>query len=317
MTIDHEICSKRLRPYVRDELPPSARAEVEEHLSGCAECRAEETALRAIGSEPVQPMTDLERTRLRRTLRDRLAVPEEPARSPLAWVPGVLAVAAVLLAIVVGIRVLPGVGGGDDEADSATSGGADAAGPVEPRTYSLRDGSIVRAGSAGGAGGGAAVSGGGDGREISAGAPSAVKGGELSEEARDNGEPQQKNLFTSDKRRLGRIAERGRILQPFAGAYTATDIPTLRDGFLDVLAADAPDPAAGRQIADCDALVTGTQETPMLPVIAAHGRFEGRPALLLAYLTSADGDSLTRSAFFVWPRGDCSIPLLTQFGEVP
>lgn len=64
-----------LNDYVDDRLPPAARAEVEQHLESCAECRALVADLRAVtqaaGELPALAPPDEVWTRIRATLMDR------------------------------------------------------------------------------------------------------------------------------------------------------------------------------------------------------------------------------------------------------
>jgi hypothetical protein len=321
MRMDHEQCSDLLPRYVQGELHADTAAEVRAHLESCPDCRAEESAVRAIHAAPVKPMTDIERTRLHRTLRDRLDVPQRtPAR--MAWLPPALTAAALLLALVVGIQVMSGTGGGGDDAEGVDAGGGAAesggGGGPTPRTFSLKGGDVVTF----------------ERRQSERAEDSAFEGnsdqglgtgGSQAGSAPDAGAPTEANTdsFPStlsadrDKRELLRFARRQDTLVVFARAYSASDVESLRDDFIDVLSHDAPNVSASSQVEECDDLVAQAQDSPLLPVVAAHGRFDDRPSLVLGYLSSEDDDGpLNRFTFFVWRKGDCSIPIHSTFGRV-
>jgi hypothetical protein len=319
--MDHELCSDLLPSYAAGELHADTAAEVRAHLESCPECRAEESAVRAIRAAPVEPMTDIERARLHRSLRDRLDVPQRaPAR--MAWLPPALTVAALLLALVVGVQVMSGSGGDKDDADAGgariESEGGGGGGPT-PQTFDLVGGDVVtfeqrfteRTAET-------------DGQEgasdegVSSGAGSGVGAPKSGDAPQESSDPFPSALNADrDKRELLRFARRQDTLAAFARAYSASDIDVLRDDFVDVLTTDAPTEAAGSQIEECDGLVAQAQDSSLLPVVAAHGRFDGRPSLVLGYLSPEDeAGALTRFTFFVWQRGDCSIPVHSTFGRV-
>jgi hypothetical protein len=215
----------------------------------------------------------------------------------------------------VGIQVMST--GGDDGGDSAEGGAAEDGGGPTPKTFRLSDGQLLRyqrslddvgtessndgtvTGDQDGAGGGAPAQ------------PAASEGGPVGGTASklDSGREERSVLL--------RAARRRDTLSGFARAYTAADVPALRAGFLATLAHDAPNLEAGAQIEECDALVSQGEGSATLPVLAGHGRFEGERSLLLGYLSPEDeAGPLTKFTFFVWPRGDCSIPTHSAFGKV-
>jgi Putative zinc-finger len=325
MTIDHETCSELLGPYVKGELHAGTRAEIEEHLNSCDECRAEEAGLRAIAAVEVEPLTDIERARLARSVRDEVGVPERSPKERMAWLPTALGAAAVLVALFFGFQFVSGLSGGNDEASEAGGASEDAfdaeelEGP-QPRTLSLAAGRLQLDQASG------AASESDSSQPESAPAPQAAGDDPPPEEP--VGETSSNGLGSAPSKKLddpgdgyaytiSRAARAPSLFRKFARAYGADDVDALRPAFLEVLMADAPDDTAADQLLECDVLASGARDVPMLPVLAAHGRHEGRPSLLLAYLSpDGESDELTETTFFIWPRGDCTFPSSTQFGKI-
>lgn len=120
-----------LAGYVDGTLDDKERAVVEAHLSGCDRCREESAlAMRAVGllreiaEEPVpfgvmNPVTAEIARRMRRTT-------PRPLSQRVLWAAGG-AIAAAFIGIVA-LWVLPGVGGGNQSADSTAAGAAAEAG---------------------------------------------------------------------------------------------------------------------------------------------------------------------------------------------
>jgi hypothetical protein len=136
--LDHEGCSSALDGLLAGELDEPTRTRVEEHLTSCADCRAELDATRALHELREARLTEHERHRLHErvhSLADRtqgsptttLQAPKRPLGERL--VP-VLAAAAIVAVIGVGAAsVLTGGGGsGDRGGGGATDGAA-----VEPQ----------------------------------------------------------------------------------------------------------------------------------------------------------------------------------------
>lgn len=310
MTMDHELCSENLAPYVRGELAAPATAEIEEHLAECEDCRIEERGLRALIAPADEPLTEVERAQLHRNLRANVDLPETTAGPRLSWLPPALAVAAMLLVVVVGIQFLGGAGGDEESAGSSdgagAGGGHDGPGPV---TLSLSGGTLSELGAPRSE----------DAPEAAA-APKPTRDEDpLPQEgaiSSDAGAEEKETSFTTLNKGIKRYGRSSQTFLRFSQAYTAEDAEALADDFIEELVNDAPLAAAG-QVAECAELVVDAREGPVLPVVAGHGSFRGDPSLLLGFVWTPDEDGpLDNFVFYVWPRGDCEAPTHSQIGRV-
>jgi hypothetical protein len=124
-----EHASEDLRGYALGELGPERTREVEEHLRGCAECRSELVAVRALATSELEPMNDLERARMRQGVQAAVSPggTTSKSRGPRRLY-AALGAAALLAVVFVGGYV--GLQGGlsqDDSGDAGTAGSAESA----------------------------------------------------------------------------------------------------------------------------------------------------------------------------------------------
>jgi hypothetical protein len=317
MTMDHERCGELLLPHVRGELDETTAREVDEHLVRCSECRAERDGLDALLAEPVEPLTDLERAALHRDLRSRVSVPAGTGaqrKDRLAWLPSALGVAALLLAVVVGMQISGG--GGDDEAALENAGsGADLAAPDGPRPVTLtlssrgvRESEVAS-------------------EEVlesdTARGEEEPPSSEAAPDSLDDAVSGQDSGYTITSRdrltvedRLTAYARTSPVFTRFARTYTVEDVDSLTDPFINDLAAEAP-PGAAVQVTECADLVVTSREFPTLPAAAAHGKFRGHPSLLLGFVwTQEESGPLDNYVLYVWPTGSCDSPAHSQSGRI-
>jgi len=321
MNIDHERCSENLGAYLRGELHADTHRAVAAHLAGCEECELELRGLTALTAEPASPdsLTDDERVALHRSLAAARSVSAKtiaPARrSPWARVAPVLGAAAL---VVLGVFALTRVDfqGGDDEGDAA---GADRA--LEEQAE-LPD-TEVEVG----------------GPDIASGEPKALS--DASAEAEGGGQAASAEEFGSvDESRTaafqGAAAVAARF-DPDAGSFDADDLrryaanqapftlfplsyrasdadAPLSRSYLESLAGAAPRIDDGTLLRSCGEQVL-QQDIPILPVYGAFGKLDGRDVLVLGFVYARNGE-LDRFRVWVWPRGDCDIPVLTQDGNI-
>jgi hypothetical protein len=101
----------------------------------------------------------------------------------------------------------------------------------------------------------------------------------------------------------------------FPLSYRAADAEVpLGRSYLDSLAGAAPRIDDGTLLRSCGEQVL-QQDIPILPVYGAFGKLDGRDVLVLGFVY-ARNDALDRFRVWVWPRGDCDIPVLTQDGNI-
>jgi hypothetical protein len=135
----HEHCSELLPDLLSGDLRAEDAVEVEAHLEGCDECRTELRGLEALRSE-LTPLSDFERSRLRRAVRDTL--PEGAGFGPekaSLWRRAAPFLSAAAALLIVGFAITSIELGGSDEmtggAESSDAGGdtssSDEAGSVE------------------------------------------------------------------------------------------------------------------------------------------------------------------------------------------
>lgn len=307
----HDRCSELLRGYVRGELPGELADEVRDHLATCGDCRAEHRAVMALGvgdASDARPLDDVERARLHRGLAQELFVAR--ANSDVAgagsgerrWVRW-LAPAAAAAAVLAGVLVMT-VGGGVDDSTVAPlsqegdqEGGADAA--VEDSSSALEDGgkpdrhransSAVTSSQAAGTGG--------EGSGFSAPEPRPVFD-------REGG-----TITSAELSEIGR----GHPFDEFAGAYAPEDGPGLYDRSLEALKDEAG--GVGAQIDEC--ATTLPHDGSLVPVYATVGRYDGRDAVVVGFVTSDPGSrKLDRFLMWVWEIDDCEQPVDTLFGRI-
>jgi anti-sigma factor RsiW len=319
MNIDHERCSESLGAYLRDELDADTRRAVATHLAGCEECELELRGLTALTAEPAAPdsLTDDERVALHRSLAASRSISAKtiaPARrSPWARVAPALGAAAL---IVLGVFALVRLDlqGGDDEGDAA---GADRA--LEEQAEPL-PATEVEVG----------------GPDIASNQPKALS--DAAGEAAAGGAAPAEEFGSVDESRTA--ASRGAVaarFDPDAGSFDADDLrryaanqspftvfplsyrasdadAPLSRSYLESLAGAAPRIDDGTLLRSCSEQVL-QQDIPILPVYGAFGKLDGRDVLVLGFVYARNGE-LDRFRVWVWPRGDCDIPVLTQDGNI-
>lgn len=285
----HERWSELLPAYVRGELSDEEAARVTEHLQECPACAAEQRGLIALAAPEPEPLTEMERARMRRAvLEEAVPAPDAAPAAETAPAPSdrrarlfpLLGAAAVALAIAVfAYGGGGGLGGGDAGSTSDAPEGAEAEGGEEALDAGASQDQVTMEDAAGGSAARAAPP-----------------------------DPTFKaSIGDVDATRLNRLGRRGLSLVVFSRALTAADVPRLRDDFIDRLARRAP-AARGRQIRECAADITSTFPNS-LPAYGAVGNFTDGPqreVLILAFAwTNEDQGPLDQSMVWAWPLGTC------------
>lgn len=283
----HERCSELLRAYTRNELEAEQARAVEAHLAGCSDCASEHRALLALEQVEPDPLTEIERARMRRVvLNEAVPIPDADASRPSPaptrgrLLPLLGAAAVVLLAAVFAYTGLGDMGlGGSDE-------GATTAEPEVQLNEEAADGDTVDA--AGGV------------EELSEGAgASRAKAPPLPSFRPSIGEV--------DSIRLNRLGRRGLPLVVFSRAYTVEDVPRLRDRYVELMADEAPT-ARAAQLRECIAGITSNFPNA-LPAYSAVGEFAERPrreVLVAAFAWTDEPEGpLDQSMVWAWPLGSC------------
>ncbi|MGI8775101.1 MAG: zf-HC2 domain-containing protein [Actinomycetota bacterium] len=331
MREDHEVCSELLPGYATETLPPAERARVEGHLAVCERCRSELTAVAALqATEAGEALSDLERARLHRAVRDELfSVTTGAPKRPLAarLLPLMGAAAAVLaLGFFISNADLGGLGEGDDAGEAASGAGGetrdkDHSGLLELGGPPIAQAPPMRAGT-----GDAAVSleaeAGGESAGGSQTADTEETNAELAEAATDVPAEPPRPRFTrkggtftrEDAARFGRSQE---PFTAFARYYTPDDVSPLVGAYADALASAGETDRDRRTIQRCSEQVIAQSEN-VLPAFGAYGRLDGEAVLLLGFMypTSASSPVLDRFMVWVWPRDDCEVPSAALSGKV-
>lgn len=286
---DHERCSELLADQVQGRLGASEESWVVDHLRGCAECRAEREALEALASDEVEPMTELERARLRRAVLSTGAPAQRevfPAASPerggrLLQILG----AAALVVMIGGFLYTIGLGGGDDAGGLADRGIDSAESRDAPA--SIEDESLEQNTTAAQSGGSAAQ-----------GPPPP--------------EPTfRRSLGEVTGKRLNRLGREGLPLVVFSRAYRVEDVPDLQARFRDQLATAAGDDYAD-SVRSCSDLVTDAfpNSLPAFGALATLEKLEGDEVLVLAFAWTDEGSGpLDQSMVWAWPADNCDQPV--------
>ena len=346
--MDHTRCSELLGPFLAGTLADEEARSVEDHLAGCAECRAELAAVRALQG-PEARLTDDERALLEAGVRSALETgiegriePQQarggdviPLRRRRTWLPQALAGAATVLIVAFGFAALQGgVGGGDDEGGgggegSAGSGGgaaADMAGPL-PRTITLGSGERLTATTEGkvadqydaDAAAESAEDGAAAGGEEPVAAEPEASGAvppepSPTERARANRNVQNlAELRSMTPEALTKFGRTAPVLRRFGRSYT-TDHLGLAPEFRDALVADAPRDLRD-QVAECSEVVL--ESRPSLPAVAVYGPIDGKRSVVLGFAWSNSGaGALDRFMIWAWSRGSCETPSLYLAGRI-
>ena len=305
--MDHEQVSARLRDHVLGRLDATSARAVEDHLEACDGCTGEHAALRALLVGEDAGMDDLERRRLRASVKESLRhEAPRPASARRGWrsrlVPAMGAAALLVVVAVVAISV-----GGDDLGDRGPAGLAISAIPSDRP--------------AGGRAQEAKPAPGPDAAE----SPEPLE--DASEGGRDDGdEPAPStetasagkaeppvfetiaaNLDETDLVHFGRKRLRNARSGRFSESYR------FKGRFLTRLSLEAPG-RVRRQIRRC-ARVARTEED-LIPAYGAVADYNDRRALILAFLFPPREDDSPRFSLWAWPRGSCKRPLAVKTGAL-
>lgn len=289
--LDHEGCSELLGRFIRSDLPPDDEAAVRSHLRGCESCAEEHRGLERLLVGDIQPLSELERTRLRASISS-VVRPTRPARrSRKSWgarLAPALGAAALLVVVAAGLYGALRTTGEEPAAGPALE--ADSPSPEPGRDKSVQKRAVDEEGAAAAQAFSAA---GGD-------APAAPVF-----------EPNLGDFTLDDLRRLGRT---GGLFGAFASAYSNSDASDLEGRYLVRLSERAPDDSATKQTRRCGDVVLRSLGNPVLAAYGAHGALRRddttRNALVLGFAySSGDQGPLDRFMFWVWPRDDCDAPL--------
>lgn len=296
---DHEQLSDLLPALLDGRLAPAEAAELEAHLAGCDQCRAERRGLELLRAEPGEGLTAGERAALERGVMAGIAgepevatvVPFEPRRRFGARVAGTLGAAAVIALFATFVYFGISGGGDDDESGGESparveqeSGGADFA--EEDRAYENGDGGVDEEA-------GAAVGDTTAGTALAAPTPRFVV----------EDEP----LTGADLQKRG---ESSLASVRFATAYRANssvdDGRSLLEQLVDSAHA-AAGPEVAEQVEECASQVLDTQD-PTIPTFGSVGELDGREVLVLGFAWSRKSSGpLNRYMVWAWERGDCDV----------
>ncbi len=323
--MDHERCSELLPAFLRRELPAEKQASVETHLSGCARCSAEASALRSLYSLEGAELTGSESERLRAAVTaiiDRSELDSEP--SPVVALPArrggrllpVLGAAAVIaVAVIFAANLFSGTSFLGDEAGEGAGAIRDAE-VAEIRQHLQFRGAPRRTTAER-----SALSFGRAGEDSTATNEDAAPegrggaGGDVGEQApapaaKARARPLPRPFFVRSPgrltdRRLALVGRYGLPLVLLPRAYNAADAGSLQEGFLQQLANAAPTEPEGEQILACGAPILARPQ-PALPALATFGEKDGRTVLVLAFAWAEDASGrLDRYMVWTWPAGDC------------
>jgi hypothetical protein len=288
--LDHERCSELLGPFVRGELAPPDEEAVRGHLQVCESCAEERRGLERLLAEEIEPLSELERTRLRSSISEAIGRARPSRRSWGARLAPALGVAALTLLVAAGIY------GALQGTDEESSGGA---------TFEAVSPAPESNGEGGGGQGAADKAVTKQGESLTAGAAGRTS------RARPVFEPNLGAFTLDDLRRAGRT---GGLFVTFASTYTNSDATDLEKRYLTTLSERAPSPSAAEQTRRCGNAVLQSLGDPVLAAFGAHGVLRRgdttRDALLLGFAySSGDRGALDRFMFWVWPRDDCEAPL--------
>lgn len=288
----HERCSELLGDYARGSLQAPEGAEVERHLASCDDCAAELAALHVLSAPAGPPLSEHERARLERGVAWELGdlVVARPPRSRLAVRLAQGLGAAALLAIA-GIALLQGLTGTSSNEGAAAGGGGNAA------TAPNRNQKGVPA--AEGAAGGTA-----DAALAPAPAPSFDR-----------------HAGTLSTKMLDRLGEKSARFVGFSQAYSASDAKRLKVRYTRALvtqASGAIGTTASDTVQTCvDKVYESTATYSLLPAYGADATVEGRDALVLGFVWSAESTGpLDQYMFWVFPTSSCETPIDYRAGHI-
>lgn len=317
----HDRCSELLPLLLAGRLDAEEALEVEHHLEGCPECRAELRGLTALASD-LTPLTDFERVKLRRAVRDSLPAAAAPRASIWSKAAPFISVAAALLILGFGLTSLDlgGTGSGDESGGMST----DAGGSEISDTEEAQDGPASEA----------------DGDttttdqiasdaaepEGAAGAAEALEAAEPEEEtagfgggsgARGKNYPVYKFGGQIVPEKLESQARTGRTYRSAALALKPENVHRDREDLLATLRGHAEKSGrSGENLETCARTVTDSSSAARLPVFATFGKLETRPSLAIGFI-EAGGSTYNRYLIGIWsPPTDCTDPRLLK-GPLP
>ena len=306
--ITHERCSELLGGYQRGELAAGESSAVEQHLAGCAECRAELAGLRALVAADFEPMSDDERHRLRDAVAEqaraeRATVHVLPAKRSFWERHAGQFVGAAASIVVILFAYLVFANGQGTTGDDSAGGEGDGAQTAEASPEALEDRD--------------------EGPQPVFAAPELRAGQESDEAQADQAGARAKALalqsranFTSPS--IQRLGESGPVFRRFTQAYSADDVPDLAPIFLEQLAAAAPEREQTEQILECGTdLFLQAPGRPLLPAYATVAEFDGEESLIIGFVdTDGTSTQLSRYSIWVWPVGDCRAPPSSRSGDI-
>ena len=303
--LDHDGCSELLAAYVGNELDPSLRPAVEDHLADCIECSAELEAVRSLRADKVPPLTGEERNALRGEVwaqvrrGDPVVVPFEARGRRIGKL---LGAAALVILLATGLFYLgTGLGqqaeqfggvAGTAENDTRSAGSARDDGE-EGALHLKQDGAAKENGQA-------------------------ADQGAQQDTTEGRAAPQPTFAFGN-----GRVDEealrgvgRSKLFRSFA-TYDAADAARNRAELTGLLAAQAPDELSA-QVRSCARRVYASSRKRALPAYGRTGKLRDRRVLVLGFAYSkAAGAELDRFMFWAWRRGECKPVVDYEEGSIP
>jgi hypothetical protein len=303
---DHERCSELLRDYVAGELPGSESTWVEEHLAGCTSCRAEASVVRDLFAEEVDPLSELESSRLHRAVWSSIhtgagGIVIAPGRRSWARrVSPALGAAALIALVAVG-------------AAQVMKGPSDNAASLAQRERAT-DGSEAGVGSSSAGSAGAGGSGPVNGPKAESKAKTTVSAAQISG-PRPTFAPRVGRVGSKDLKLTGSTAE---PFTSFATAYKGRDATRLQGAFLQALSRKAPDAQTRGDIRTCgNSVMDRGGDYRFLPAYGGYATIRNHPALLIGFVYAFDrGEALDRFQLWAWRRPGCDEVLLYSKGPV-
>lgn len=323
----HQRCSELLPSLLEGRLAADEAVEVERHLEGCAQCRAELRGLTALRDD-LTPLTDFERATLRRAVKD--ALPPAVEARPSIWSKAApfISVAAALLILGFGLTTINL--GGNDSAETA-GGSADAG-----ESFESGAGSATEAEEEADSGKESAA-GGGDGEQAASDAAEPEAAGEtLEADAPGGGEVapggEESGFGTTSAARRQRypvykfggeiVAEKlesqareGRVYRSAARDLKPKNADRDGNELLATLRGHAEKSGrSGENLETCARSVMDSSAGARLPVFANFGRQSERRSLAIGFIEAA-GSTYDRYLIGIWtPPEGCANP---QFRKGP
>jgi hypothetical protein len=311
----HEHCSELLPDLLSGDLRAEDAVEIEAHLEGCDECRTELRGLEALRSE-LTPLSDFERSRLRRAVRE--ALPEGAGFGPekaSLWRRAAPFLSAAAALLIVGFAITSIELGGSDEMTGAAGESSDTGGD----TSSSDEAGSVEAGSAqeeeaSGAGStsdeitsGAAKPESGDTESLEAPAGAATGG-------RSSGRyPLFKVSQNLSAEKLESQARDGSTYRAAAQTLEPKDAERDRKELLATLSRRAETSGrSGSVLESCARSLIDGSRAELLPVFAAYGVLDSKRSLAIGFIEANRG-VYNRYLIGVWtPPAPCEDPLLLR-----